>query len=701
MVTDFYKKSIFIACLFFAAAVISACGRQESEEIREKAFGIDYTEELAIQHLGEVICGQENVWAITTAKNDFIYKLGFDTGTDGAEMIEWQRPEGNYSIVNVSEQKGILYVQLQNIDDGTFEILRQSADGGLSDVMSIKAEAQENYAVVGSGFFVDSSGNVYLVSGDVVTRFDGEGKQSYTFELGGNICFFQENEEGYAECVTADKEEITLYELTENRAEEKWRFKTAAGQVYGIRSSDKETLCLATDQELLFFDRESGGLQARTDLVKLGVSPVLTGYYDAEEGTLRLYGYSGSGSEGLHFSLLSERDTYDEMRTELVYGVVGGVNADASSSIRTAINTFNQENKDYYVTIKKYNGNLDRLHADMAAGNGPDIIDMVYSEYYESYVKNGYLEDLSPYLEQSQYRDDIIWNVLDAYKIDGGLYVFVPQFRLKGILINPDYEAFVEEWNMETFLELVDKNQWEKDIIGNAGYPENLLRFMLCGRQEDFIDYGQNTASFETEEFTDMLVLCREYAENWQNAKEWTLEDTECNTLCMNLVLGGSFSSYLFYVDIYGREYTIYGYPMVSGQTYGIDPCADSCAIYAGSNQKEGAWEFIESLMWESNQKYLGIADPGFPVRRSVLEEMEEKAKSETVRSGNEMLTITDSEILIMENIIYNGSLSRVSIDRDIWNVIYEETAPYFAGDKSAEETAHVIQSRVRLILEE
>ena len=38
---------------------------------------------------------------------------------------------------------------------------------------------------------------------------------------------------------------------------------------------------------------------------------------------------------------------------------------------------------------------------------------------------------------------------------------------------------------------------------------------------------------------------------------------------------------------------------------------------------------------------------------------------------------------------------------RDIFNIIEEETAPYFAGDKDAETTAAHIQSRVSIFLAE
>lgn len=553
------KKMMRIGVFFFFLAVaLSACGKEEKEKALEKVFAVEDSQEVVLRLPKQVICGQEGAWVITTVKNDFIYQLGFGAGVAEVEKLEWQPEEGSYSIINVSEHDGMLY------------------------------------AVVGGGFFVDGSRNVYLIDQNNVARFDGDGNCATVYELDGTISSFQENGEGHVECVVADTKGIILYELAENSAEEKWTFTLSAPKVQNIRCSGEEMLCLATDTELLFFDRESGSMIAGTNLVKMGVPAPLAGYYDAGKEKLWLYSPVGNGREGLRISLLNGKDVFLEQRTELVYGVVEEVNSDAASSIRTAINTFNLENKEYYVTLRNYGGNLERMQADMAAGNGPDIIDMMDSDFYESYVKNGYLENLSPYLEQSRCKEDIIWNVLDAYKIDNGLYLFVPQFQLEGILIHPEYAASVEEWNMEEFLELVEKNKWEKDIFGGTiGDPQLLLKCMLYGRQE----------------------------------------------------------------------------------------------------------EFIESLLWESNQKYSGMVNPGFPVRSSVLKEM--TRKDMTIGFGKEKLTVTENEVSILEDIIYNGELSSTLLEPNIWSVIWEETTPYFAGDKSVEETVHIIQSRVQLILGE
>ena len=131
---------------------------------------------------------------------------------------------------------------------------------------------------------------------------------------------------------------------------------------------------------------------------------------------------------------------------------------------------------------------------------------------------------------------------------------------------------------------MVEKNKWEKDIFGGTiGDPQLLLKCMLYGRQEEFIDWEQKTAAFETEAFMEMLALCREYAQaDWSVAREWTSEEKKWNTLCMRVTYQGGFYSYLVNVDIYGREYPVYGFPTLSGQTYGITPSVDSCAIYSG-----------------------------------------------------------------------------------------------------------------------
>lgn len=704
------KNYCLLSMSICLSIILSACGSNgdAGEEAETKAFGIDLSqEEPMVWSPEQIVCGDYNVWIITSVKNDDIYMLDYGNDSIGAKQLEWQQAEAEY-ITNIAERRGTLYAEIHNTQEGTIEIRKYSAGVSWKTIMTIGA-TDEAWSFMGSGLFVDGSENVYLVSGDTVTRFSAQGEKLCEYKLGGNPGVFLENNEGYVECITAGANGITLYELKENKAEEKWTLKTAANRVYGVKSNEEDTLCLAAETELLFVDRVSGSLVAQSNLTMMGLSSLLSGKYDASEGILWAYGKSEANTGVLVCSLLSERDPSAEQRTEIVYGTLGVVNRDAPVSIKTAIMEFNKTNEHYYVTIRNYYSEegLDvarqRLNADMAVGNGPDIIDMWDCSYYLSYVNNGYLENLSPYLEQSKYKDDIIWNVLNTYEVDGGIYLFLPQFYLGGVRIHPDYAQYVEEWNMETFYDLIERCRWEKYIYTppSPAHPESLLYYVLSGRQEEFIHLEEKTAEFESPEFLDMLAMCKEYAEKDLPAINGILDK---NLWLLSPDEFTRFSDYVWDVDLYGRDHQVYGFPTISGEAYQIGVAPDVCAIYAGSKNKEGAWEFVESLMEEPHQRMNGgggIAG-GFPIRSSIMKALEEEEVSVgKVGEDGKHLTMSDSEFAIMENIFYNGNLIGEMLDYRIWDVIREETPAYFAGDKTAEDVAHIIQSKVYLILNE
>ncbi len=708
--------AVYFAVLLLGVC-LSACGEkkdagdagnkaagQNGQEVRTKAFGIDYSTEFSLENPEQIVCGQDCMWAITTRLDGFIYRIDYKEENSGVQEIEW-RTGGEENLVNIAEGEKGLYASVYLRKENQIEIRRLNAGGQWTVIMTVKAENPE-WCVVGSGLFVDSGENTYMVSDRAVTCFGENGTKTGEYELEGRACFFRENDDGGVECVAAKTDSIVLYGLNGAKAEEKWALQVDGGKVCGISGGKEAPLCLAADTVLLFIDWETGSLLEKSDLLAMGVSFVLAGRYDAKEETLRLYGAGGQseGSGNLSCSLLSGREASAEQRTELVYGIFYG---EAPADIKAAIMAFNRSNESYYITIRSYCSNTtywqesqQRFLADMAVQNAPDIIDMLFwRDYYEPFVSSGYLENLTPYLEQSQYKDDIMWNVLSAYEVDGSLYLLAPQFSFTGLLIHPEYACPLEDWNTETFLTMLQRNAWKKNVFNiYQSNPQDLLRNMLIGRQGELIDKEQKKAYFESQAFLDMLALCKEYAENHEAGEDDLLN---YNNLFSRRQYG-FYHDYVFSTDIYGREYQIYGYPTADGQVYQVFS-SDSLAIYAGSTHKEGAWQFVESLLQEENQVYHAMTNPGIPIRRSVLERMkEEEGWTEMAyRVGDELLTTSEAEFQIVENIIANGIFVPENVNEDIWSIIEEETAAYFAGDKSAEEVAHIIQSRVGLMLAE
>ncbi len=171
-----YKLIISMSVLFMAI-VLCACGRKESEEIPERFFGMDYSQEKEFPSLVQVVCDSDSAWVITTAKRDPIYHWNPQNPGVEADRIEWQS-EDRYDLVNIAKRQGTLYVETWNRENDSFEIRKFRTGGTWSAVMSISLEDWEDYAVMGTGFFVDKSENVYLPHGNEITRFSGEGQQS-------------------------------------------------------------------------------------------------------------------------------------------------------------------------------------------------------------------------------------------------------------------------------------------------------------------------------------------------------------------------------------------------------------------------------------------------------------------------------------------------------------------------------------------
>lgn len=122
-----------------------------------------------------------------------------------------------------------------------------------------------------------------------------------------------------------------------------------------------------------------------------------------------------------------------------------------------------------------------------------------------------------------------------------------------------------------------------------------------------------------------------------------------------------------------------------------------------GCIKKEGSWAFVKSLFSEEYQSNV----MGFPVIRQYFEAMLEEAMSETVNMRVTVLgadirlePMSEEEARILRNLVYSAELTE-NYDTTIYNIIMEETEAYFAGQKTAEEVAEIIQTRVQIYVDE
>ena len=153
-------------------------------------------------------------------------------------------------------------------------------------------------------------------------------------------------------------------------------------------------------------------------------------------------------------------------------------------------------------------------------------------------------------------------------------------------------------------------------------------------------------------------------------------------------------------------------------------------AITSKSGHKDGAWEFIEGFLTKEENPDRGFSSIGFPTMKSKLNAMAADAvevKYYTDENG-ELYYDENGEPIVMgggSSISYGDgwsyeysiptqeevdlALSLMEIAKpvsysqgdEVLNIINEEAAPFYKGQKSVDEVASVIQSRIKIYVGE
>jgi multiple sugar transport system substrate-binding protein len=126
-------------------------------------------------------------------------------------------------------------------------------------------------------------------------------------------------------------------------------------------------------------------------------------------------------------------------------------------------------------------------------------------------------------------------------------------------------------------------------------------------------------------------------------------------------------------------------------------------AISKESSDQEAAWDLIRFLISEETQSSRSIYS-WVPIHRAALEKRNEELFEHSEKgyddSDNYRVRMTQEDIdLYME--MTDSISGLMGKDRRIIAIVQEEAAAYFAGAKSAEEVAAIVQDRVTTYVNE
>ena len=391
-------------------------------------------------------------------------------------------------------------------------------------------------------------------------------------------------------------------------------------------------------------------------------------------------------------------------------------------NVKKAAIAFNKKNNKYQIEFKDYSNEEDpqtKMNADIIAGNVPDIL-CLSGLSVDQYVEKGILEDLTSYYEKDSdvSADDMIPSVAKAMQIDGKYYYIAPGFYVNTLVGAAKTVGTEPGWTMDDLKKLLDENKDARPFY-SENKNDNLYNFITMNIS-DYVDWSTGECTFDGQDFKDILEICnRGTNEETDYSEDSPSEPSLIKEGKVLLTNGGSLDmeSVELYEAMFNGDITFIGYPNKDkdGSYFSFE---NQLGIYSKSKNKDAAWEFLKTFL---TKEYQGNRNNvyGNPTRQDAFD-MLVKSKTATEKYtdelGNEVEPLesgwgwddlnvdigplTDKQAQMYIDLVNNTDKTGEYND-EIGNIITEEAKAYFSGQKSLDETADVIQNRVKTYVNE
>lgn len=392
-----------------------------------------------------------------------------------------------------------------------------------------------------------------------------------------------------------------------------------------------------------------------------------------------------------------------------------------AQDLREAVSEFNRSNEEYRVVIDRFGaGEIDendkmetariRLDASLLGSASPDILDLDWLDFGKYALKDA-LEDLTPYLEQSEslQKEDFLENVIDGFTVNDRLVSIPSHFYLHALVGRKSQIGAYDGWSFEEVRAFTEK--YEGDRFLHRNYM--LYYFCYPYYMDTFIDWESGTCSFDSQGFQDLV--------RWIEKTGYTDFDFNTGRIPDNVLLEQeiitSFPEMEYLKMMFGDEVVLVADMTADKSLSYTVQLIDELAIVAGSRHKEGAWAFLEYCLTREE----GSGSNGFSTNKARLQEAAARAMKEIVEKDENgrviyrsphstyyidgewipVYSVPEEEVELLLDSIQKADFSQVSTVSGVTPILVEELGHYFSGERSLEEVTEIINSRVQLLINE
>ena len=534
-----------------------------------------------------------------------------------------------------------------------------------------------------------------LISMNALLSLDENGAVLRQFDTGGVTYSTVRDRDGLVYC--KDESTNLLYTIDwEQGAPGQELFKI--GPMDRVRpGSGPYDFFLVSDVLLKGVDLTAGTITTLLKWEDCGLEGMVQDVTWVDENTYQVSGYDliGDGVRYLDVTKVPEDQVPEKTPIRLAVPCSEGrmaMGMDWSSSLDSitvdAITNFNLTNETYRIEAVPY-ASAQELQLMMTT-EPPDLIwwddDFQNPPQMADYARRGLLTDLEPLIEADPDLDnsDFFPNVVEAARdLGGGLYMLPVLFYLRTLTAPAEYVGTEMGWTCADLF-AVAQTMPENMAVMSGMTRWEMLDYLMDANIQRFADQAAGNCDFRNQDFYDLLTLCRDYfPETDGNPGE--------SLLTMTTQLG---TMGCFYADTLGpmkeQGYTLIGFPGAGGNGM-IMNFGEMCSICALGPQPEGAWAFYRTLLGYDYQ--YAAASINLCARIDA-----QYAREEWFLTYNGSCTEEES---LEARALIEGVQCLALFNSPIEAIVTEEVGAFFAGDKTVEETAAIIQNRAEIYLAE
>lgn len=428
-------------------------------------------------------------------------------------------------------------------------------------------------------------------------------------------------------------------------------------------------------------------------------------------------------------------------------------------NLRSMIVEYNKTNDEYrinvvdyseYATDDDYNAGVTKLTTEIISGSVPDIF-LTSNLPIDKYAAKGVIADLNTFMDGGNglSRDYFVPQVMSALEKDGKLYELPTSFSVQTAYALSSIASQYDTWNVAAVQDAMTQLQEGATVFSDGWTKNTALSNCLSRNLSAFVDWTTGKCEFDSEAFQQLLAFCNSFpaetsdgdgAIAYASSADIAVDDAMWESDATRITNGKqlmsttgmySFDSYIWNVYAIRDKITFTGYPTEDGSGSSFE-LQMPMAISSVTKYPDAAWDFVCSIIKKMNTIDENNYYYGFPISQAAFDaemtdimteqyQLDENGEQvdwdgdgepdkairgsyETMENGEtvykDVYALTQEEMDQILGVI-NNTHSVYDYDQEILDIITDEVAAYFAGDKDVQTTASMIQSRVNLYVQE